>query len=336
MVVDLAHNEAGLEALLDVARVCARPAAGCTWRSARRATAPTTSSRRWARSPACAPTTSSRPTRTTTCAAERRRTSRPSCGSGWPGPGVADIASLPDRARRAPGAASRRPRTATSRRSCATPSERVVAWLRARGAASDDPDAIRRKVVRARGEHEAEDEITALWGCRTRRRASSGPRSSTPRTPATRASPRVRGHARQHRPRGAGGAAVRAGAGGRAARAAPPPGPGPARLQPAQPRPFDEAVAVDRRRRARHPESLGVAAFRRLVQHDAGDAVEALRRPARPVVATSTDPTSCATGGRSRRTRPSSGELRLRTDRRPAGPVRGRGPRCRRTPWPPP
>ena len=39
----------------------------------------------------------------------------------------------------------------------------IVDWLHARGATSDDPDAIRRKVVRARGEHECEDEIAALW-----------------------------------------------------------------------------------------------------------------------------------------------------------------------------
>ena len=39
----------------------------------------------------------------------------------------------------------------------------IVDWLHGRGATSDDPDAIRRKVVRARGEHESEDDITALW-----------------------------------------------------------------------------------------------------------------------------------------------------------------------------
>src|SRR6476661_7211248 len=39
----------------------------------------------------------------------------------------------------------------------------IVDWLHGRGATSDDADAIRRKVVVARGEHEAEDEITALW-----------------------------------------------------------------------------------------------------------------------------------------------------------------------------
>jgi cyanophycin synthetase len=39
----------------------------------------------------------------------------------------------------------------------------VAAWLAQQGATSDTPDDIRRKVVAARGEHEFEDQITALW-----------------------------------------------------------------------------------------------------------------------------------------------------------------------------
>ncbi|REF31101.1 tetratricopeptide repeat protein [Calidifontibacter indicus] len=36
-------------------------------------------------------------------------------------------------------------------------------WLLARGGGEDSPEAVRHKVIRARGEHEAEDEIVALW-----------------------------------------------------------------------------------------------------------------------------------------------------------------------------
>ncbi len=39
----------------------------------------------------------------------------------------------------------------------------VDAWIRAHGGTVDDADTIRRKVVAARGEHELEGEITALW-----------------------------------------------------------------------------------------------------------------------------------------------------------------------------
>jgi cyanophycin synthetase len=41
---------------------------------------------------------------------------------------------------------------------------------------------------------------------------------------------------------------------------------------------------------ARHPDSLGVAAFRALVRHDAGDATKALADLLASVVAGSTDP----------------------------------------------
>ena len=39
----------------------------------------------------------------------------------------------------------------------------VDAWVRAHGAKVDDARAIRRKVVAARGEHELEAEIAAMW-----------------------------------------------------------------------------------------------------------------------------------------------------------------------------
>ncbi len=43
----------------------------------------------------------------------------------------------------------------------------VDGWIRARGGSPDDAKAIRRKVVAARGEHELEAEITALWELET-------------------------------------------------------------------------------------------------------------------------------------------------------------------------
>ena len=40
----------------------------------------------------------------------------------------------------------------------------IAAWLREQGATPDDAASIRSKVVRARGEHDLEEEIEALWG----------------------------------------------------------------------------------------------------------------------------------------------------------------------------
>ncbi|KGN38733.1 cyanphycin synthetase [Knoellia subterranea KCTC 19937] len=46
---------------------------------------------------------------------------------------------------------------------CHAERQDVYDWLARTGARSDDAGTIRRKVVGARGEHQAEDEITALW-----------------------------------------------------------------------------------------------------------------------------------------------------------------------------
>ena len=164
VIVDLAHNEAGLEALLDVCRGPRRPlGAGPPGARARAATAPTTSSRPSARWPGCAPTTSSPRTRSTTCAGGRWRSSSPTCASASPGR-VSPTSRRTRPSSRGCRPSSRPPVTATSAPSCATPSgDAIAAWLTEVGAVSDDPDAIRRKVVRARGEHEAEGEIAALW-----------------------------------------------------------------------------------------------------------------------------------------------------------------------------
>ena len=53
---------------------------------------------------------------------------------------------------------------------------------------------------------------------------------------------------------------------------------------------LDEAVRVVDEAAARHPESLGVAAFRALVHHDAGRPTEALRDLLGTVAVASTDP----------------------------------------------
>jgi cyanophycin synthetase len=52
----------------------------------------------------------------------------------------------------------------------------------------------------------------------------------------------------------------------------------------------EEALAVVDDVSQRYPESVGVAAFRALVEHDAGQPTQALRRLLGTVVATSTDP----------------------------------------------
>jgi cyanophycin synthetase len=46
---------------------------------------------------------------------------------------------------------------------CHAERAQVAAWLAAQGATSDGPEDIRRKVVAARGEHELEAQITAMW-----------------------------------------------------------------------------------------------------------------------------------------------------------------------------
>ncbi len=74
VLIDFAHNEAGLQGLLDVSRSAGhalgwRAAARCGWRWAPRATGPMRSCATWAAWPARAPTTSSSARSATTCAA---------------------------------------------------------------------------------------------------------------------------------------------------------------------------------------------------------------------------------------------------------------------------
>ncbi|MFQ6172498.1 tetratricopeptide repeat protein [Oryzobacter sp. R7] len=167
----------------------------------------------------------------------------------------------------------------------------IAAWLAERGAVSDDPDTVRRKVVRARGEHEAEDEITALWEADdATERVGRGAALHA----AHPGDPRITfEYAGTLDAAGDEAAAVplyeEALAGGlrdplRAR----------AQVQLASSLRVlgrhEEAEAVIEEVAARHPESLGVAAFRALVRHDAGHPSEALRDLLSAVVATSTDP----------------------------------------------
>lgn len=167
----------------------------------------------------------------------------------------------------------------------------ISAWLQERGAVPDDPETIRRKVVRARGEHEAEDEITALWelpdpGERIARGAALHERHP--------GDPRITfEYAGTFDSAGDEAAAVPL---YEEALAAGLRDPLRARAQVQLASSLrvlgrhEEAEAVIEDVAARHPESLGVAAFRALVRHDAGHPTEALRDLLGAVVATSTDP----------------------------------------------
>ena len=218
----------------------------------------------------------------------------------------------------------------------------IVDWLHERGATSDDPDAIRRKVVRARGEHECEDEITALWelpdaGARIDAAAAAARRPPRRRPDHL----RVRGHPRQRRRRGRRRAALRGGVGRRAARAAPAPRAGAARVEPAQRRsprrggrghrrrgraasgqPGGRGVPRPRapRRRWVDPRAVRAARRRRLDEHRPGrrplpTGAHGLRRPASRL---SRDRLRAVTCGGST---PVGGAVRTGGASRPRGPT---------------
>jgi cyanophycin synthetase len=167
----------------------------------------------------------------------------------------------------------------------------IVDWLRGHGATADDPDDIRRKVVRARGEHECEDEITELWelpDAAARLEAAAALHAAHP------------GDARiAYELAGAHDSA------GAEATAVPlyeealstglrEPHRHRAQLQLASSLRnlgrLEEALAVVDDVAARHPESLGAAAFRALVRHDTGGSTVALSELLASVAATSGDP----------------------------------------------
>jgi cyanophycin synthetase len=161
VVVDLAHNEAGLEALLDVSRGLVRT---------RRPGAPRARHRGDRTDEILQALGEIAGLRADHVVAAHKvavparahgtRTSRPSCGSGWGTLGVADIASYPTEL--------------SGLQACVEPAddgdvvavmchaeraEIIAEWMRSLSAAppDDEPRDIRRKVMRARGEHEAEE-----------------------------------------------------------------------------------------------------------------------------------------------------------------------------------
>ncbi|MEO7422535.1 MAG: tetratricopeptide repeat protein [Ornithinibacter sp.] len=166
----------------------------------------------------------------------------------------------------------------------------IARWLGERGATADDAAAVRRKVVRARGEHDLEEEIAALWAIEDEHERVEVARGLYAARP---------GDARI--------AYEFAGTQDTAgdAEAAVPlylealdtglrePLRHRAQLQLASSLRnlgrLKEAVAVIDEVTARHPESLGAAAFRALVHHDAGDPSGALRGLLAVVAATSND-----------------------------------------------
>ncbi len=206
--------------------------------------------------------------------------------------GVADVASCPTELaglRRVPRRRRRRRRRRRHVPRGARGDRHLAAG--ARGRTADDPDAIRRKVVRARGEHEAEEEITAVWEM-------------------TDAVARVERAAQLYaaHPGDARIAYEYAGthdSAGHEAEAVPlyeealaaglrEPHRHRAQVQLASSlrnlgRATEGLVVLDDAAR-RHPDSLGVAAFRALVQHDAGNPSQALADLLTAVAATSSDP----------------------------------------------
>ncbi len=95
VVIDLAHNEAGLEALLEIMNGVRRPAPGCCSASARWGTGRTTSSTGSGRWAPATPTSWWSRTRRSTCAAARPRSSTRCSGPVPRGSGVEDVPSYP-------------------------------------------------------------------------------------------------------------------------------------------------------------------------------------------------------------------------------------------------
>jgi cyanophycin synthetase len=167
----------------------------------------------------------------------------------------------------------------------------VVAWLQEHGATPDDAEAVRRKVVRARGEHEAEQEIAALWeDADDGARIEAGARLYADHPGDARIAYEYAG---THDSAGDPAAAVplyeeALAAGLRE------PYRHRAQLQLASSLRnlgrLDQAVALVDDVAARHPDSLGAAAFRALVRHDAGQPTQALAELLAAVAAGSTDP----------------------------------------------
>jgi cyanophycin synthetase len=163
VVVDLAHNEAGLEALLDVARGLAEP--GAVVHLALGAVGDRTDDLL----ESLGEIAGLRADHVVVTHKEKYLRGRSVADleghlrAGLRRAGVADVATHPTEVaglEACVGAAGPGDVVALM---CHAERAEAQAWLRSRGATADDADTIRAKVVRARGEHEAEDAIRALW-----------------------------------------------------------------------------------------------------------------------------------------------------------------------------
>ena len=291
VVVDLAHNEAGLEALLDVARGLVAPGgrvhlalgtAGDRTDDILRALGEIAGLRA-----------------DHVVAAHKARYLRgrtvdeleAQLRIGLGHAGVGDIASYPTELSGLQALAEAADDGDVVAVMCHAERVEIVDWLHGRGATPDDPEAVRRKVVRARGEHDCEDDITALW-----RLPEAGARLDA----AARLYADHPGDARiayeyagAHDSADDEAAAVplyeeALAAGLRE------PHRHRAQVQLASSLRtlgrVDEAVAVIDDVAARHPDSLGIAAFRALVRSDAGRPTTALGELLTAIASTSTDP----------------------------------------------
>ena len=163
VVVDLAHNEAGLEALLDVARGLVEP--GSLVHLGLGAVGDRTDDLL----ESLGEIAGLRADHVVIAHKERylRGRSAEELGShllaGLGRAGVADVASYATEVEALAACAGAAGDGDVIALMCHAERTEVLAWLRARGATADDHEVIRRKVVRARGEHEDEAAIAALW-----------------------------------------------------------------------------------------------------------------------------------------------------------------------------
>jgi cyanophycin synthetase len=291
VILDLAHNEAGLEALLDVARGLAAPGARVHLALG------TAGDRTDEILQALGEIAGLRADHVVAAHKEHYLRGRSTedleahLRLGLARAGVADVASLPTELAGLRACLDVADDGDVVAVMCHAERAEIVSWLGEHGATADDPEAIRRKVVRARGEHEAEAEITALWeipDAAARVGAAAALYAAHPGD--ARIAYELAG---AHDSADAEAAAVplfreSLAAGLRE------PHRHRAQVQLASSLRVlghhDEALAVIDDAAARHPESLGIAAFRALVRHDAGEPTRALSQLLTAVVATSGDP----------------------------------------------
>jgi cyanophycin synthetase len=163
VVVDLAHNEAGLEALLDVARGLVEP--GSVLRLALGAVGDRTDDLL----ESLGEIAGLRADHVVITHKEKylRGRSAEELGShllaGLGRAGVADVVSYATEVAGLEACVAAAGDGDVVALMCHAQRAEVQAWLRDRGASADDHAVIRRKVVRARGEHEDEAAIAALW-----------------------------------------------------------------------------------------------------------------------------------------------------------------------------